>query len=101
MWSAIIGSPISIEQVVMCMVALKLAREAGQHEDDNIDDAIGYLDLLKEVNIRSGTQEEEIRKMEEEVRKMAEANREEVERQKRQYGGLVGGARGPIFPGQS
>lgn len=99
MWSAIIGSPISIEQVVMCMVALKLAREAGQHEDDNIDDAIGYLDLLKEVQLRSGMQTA-TEKLEEEIRRMTEVNREEVERQKRQFGGAIGGARGPIFPGQ-
>lgn len=49
MWGSIIGFPISPEQVVLCMVALKLAREAGQHEPDNITDAQGYLDLLPEV----------------------------------------------------
>lgn len=49
MWEGIIGCSISPEQVVMCMVALKLAREAGQHDPDNIIDAEGYLSLLEEV----------------------------------------------------
>lgn len=31
------------------MVALKLAREAGQHDPDNVTDAEGYLSLLEEV----------------------------------------------------
>jgi hypothetical protein len=33
------------------MVALKLAREAGQHEDDNIADAAGYLSLIPEIRM--------------------------------------------------
>ena len=49
MWSAIIGSPISPEQVLLCMAALKMAREAGSHEADNIPDAIGYLSMMDEV----------------------------------------------------
>lgn len=57
MWEAIIGSPISPEQVVMCMVALKLAREAGMHDQDNITDAEGYLSLLSEVMIPDTAEE--------------------------------------------
>lgn len=49
MWEAIIGSPISPEQVCLCMAALKMAREAGQHEADNIEDAMGYLSMIPEV----------------------------------------------------
>lgn len=52
MWQAIIGSPVSPEQVVLCMTALKLAREAGGHEPDNINDAIGYMSLMNEVSGR-------------------------------------------------
>lgn len=51
MWGAIIGSPVSPEQVVLCMAALKIAREAGQHDPDNITDAEGYLSLIGEVMI--------------------------------------------------
>lgn len=49
MWTAIIGSPVSPEQVLLCMAALKIAREAGQHEPDNGVDAIGYLSMIDEV----------------------------------------------------
>lgn len=31
------------------MAALKIAREAGAHEPDNMADAIGYLSMLNEV----------------------------------------------------
>lgn len=48
-WSAILGVPVSAEQVVLCMVGLKMAREAGQHDPDNITDAEGYLSLIPEV----------------------------------------------------
>lgn len=48
-WSGILGFPVSDEQVVLCMVGLKLAREAGQHDPDNITDAEGYLSLIPEV----------------------------------------------------
>lgn len=49
MWEAIIGCCVSPEQVVLCMAALKIAREAGAHEQDNVEDAQGYLHLLDEV----------------------------------------------------
>lgn len=49
MWEAIIGSPVSPEQVVLCMAALKIAREAGAHDPDNLADAEGYLSLIPEV----------------------------------------------------
>ena len=48
-WSGILGVPVSAEQVVLCMVGLKIAREAGQHDPDNITDAEGYLSLIPEV----------------------------------------------------
>ena len=49
MWTAIIGCTISPEQVLLCMAALKIAREAGMHDPDNIVDAEGYLSLIQEV----------------------------------------------------
>ena len=50
-WSGILGVPVSAEQVVLCMVGLKIAREAGQHDPDNITDAEGYLSLIPELRI--------------------------------------------------
>lgn len=49
MWSAILSCPVSPQQVIMCMAALKIAREAGGTEPDNIADAIGYLSMMEEV----------------------------------------------------
>lgn len=51
MWEAIIGYSVTPEQVVLCMAALKIAREAGNHEDDNIVDATGYLSLIPEIRM--------------------------------------------------
>lgn len=49
MWTAITGYDISAEQVCLMMVGLKIAREAGAHDHDNLVDAIGYLELVQEV----------------------------------------------------
>lgn len=49
LWSGILGVNVLAEDVVLCMVALKLARQAGQHDPDNITDAEGYLSLIQEV----------------------------------------------------
>lgn len=48
-WSAILGQTVTAEQVVLCMVGLKLAREAGQHDPDNVADAGGYMSLIPEI----------------------------------------------------
>lgn len=48
-WAGILGFEVTPRQVVMCMVGLKLAREAGMHDPDNIVDAEGYLSLINEV----------------------------------------------------
>lgn len=49
MWEGVIGCSISPEQVILCMALLKIAREAGVADQDNIDDAVGYLSLIPEV----------------------------------------------------
>lgn len=49
LWECILRQPVTAEQVVLCMVALKIGREAGMHDPDNIIDAIGYLSLIEEV----------------------------------------------------
>lgn len=48
-WSAILGCPVSPNQVALCMVGVKISRETHKHKDDNIIDAHGYLDCLELV----------------------------------------------------
>ena len=42
-WEMILGQPITPEQVGLCMVVVKLARQVNAHSRDNYCDAIGYL----------------------------------------------------------
>lgn len=42
-WSAILGCEVTGEDVALCMVGVKLAREVNRQKRDNIVDAIGYL----------------------------------------------------------
>lgn len=42
-WEVILGQPITIEQVGLCMAWLKIAREIGNPKRDNLVDAAGYL----------------------------------------------------------
>lgn len=48
-WGVILGKDVSARQVAMCMVALKLRREAMQSKHDNRLDMIGYAALLEYV----------------------------------------------------
>lgn len=43
MWSAIIGTEVTAEQVCLCMAALKISRECHKPKRDNLVDGIGYL----------------------------------------------------------
>jgi hypothetical protein len=43
LWSVVLGIKVDPDQVGMCMVMVKLAREIHDHKRDNIVDAIGYL----------------------------------------------------------
>jgi hypothetical protein len=46
MWSVILNQNITAEQVCLCMIALKLSREAYKHSDDNLIDVIGYSEIV-------------------------------------------------------
>lgn len=46
-WEAILLRPITAEEVAMCMVGLKLCREANKHQRDNLTDICGYTALLE------------------------------------------------------
>jgi len=43
LWSVVLGIPVTPEQVALCMVQVKIARELHNPKRDNIVDAIGYL----------------------------------------------------------
>jgi hypothetical protein len=43
LWSVVLGVKVEPDQVGMCMVMVKLAREIHEHKRDNLVDAIGYL----------------------------------------------------------
>jgi hypothetical protein len=49
MWSAILGAPVSAEQVGLCMAALKLARQCHRPKRDNLVDAAGYAATVQMV----------------------------------------------------
>lgn len=41
-WQAILGCDVTAEQVALCMVGVKIAREVHAHKIDNAVDGIGY-----------------------------------------------------------
>lgn len=43
LWSVVLGIDVTPQQVALCMVQLKLAREIYGPKRDNLVDAIGYL----------------------------------------------------------
>lgn len=51
LWSPILGIAVSPEQVALCMIQVKVAREINRHTRDNLVDLIGYtltLDACRE-----------------------------------------------------
>lgn len=46
-WSAILHIDVTKEQVALCMLGLKIVREANLHKRDNLDDIDGYNEILK------------------------------------------------------
>lgn len=51
MWSAILGVPVTAEQIPLCMIALKISREVHKHKADNIDDIMGYAKTLEMLHV--------------------------------------------------
>ena len=43
LWSVILGVTVTPEQVALCMVQVKVAREIHNPKRDNLVDAVGYL----------------------------------------------------------
>ena len=48
-WGAILGTEVSPEQVALCMVGVKIAREVNRQKLDNTVDGIGYFLTLAMV----------------------------------------------------
>lgn len=42
-WSVILDVDVTAEQVALCMVGMKIARQVHREQMDNVADAIGYL----------------------------------------------------------
>ena len=51
-WTALLGFPVTAEQVGLCMVGVKLSRECHHHKRDNLVDAAGYLATVDKVIVK-------------------------------------------------
>lgn len=63
-WSAILGVPVTAEQVGLCMIGVKLSRQCNRPKRDNMVDAAGYAETVQMVideRDRRGRQVGEIR----------------------------------------
>lgn len=49
MWSAILGTPVTAEQVGLCMIAVKISRQCNLPKRDNMTDAAGYAATVQMV----------------------------------------------------
>jgi hypothetical protein len=48
-WEAILGFPVTAEQVALCMVGIKISRQTNTPKLDNVIDGIGYFLTLAMV----------------------------------------------------
>ena len=48
-WQAILGVPVTAEQVALCMVGVKIAREVHKPKADTVLDGVGYFLTLAMV----------------------------------------------------
>lgn len=48
-WEGILLAPITGKQVALCMIGLKICREANAHSRDNLVDLIGYTLLVEKL----------------------------------------------------
>lgn len=57
MWGAILGTaPVTPQQVALCMIALKVSREAYHHKRDSLVDVAGYVETLAMIEGESSTE---------------------------------------------
>jgi hypothetical protein len=60
-WEAILGVEVTAEQVSMCMVGMKIAREAHLTKPDTVVDGVGYfltLAMIREERTRRESEKE-------------------------------------------
>lgn len=50
MWTAILGLPVTSEQVGLCLIAVKISRECNAHKTDNLVDMAGYADCIQQIH---------------------------------------------------
>jgi len=50
-WSVILGSDVSAEQVALCMIGMKIARQVHKPKPDTVVDVIGYALTLHMVEV--------------------------------------------------
>lgn len=48
-WSAILGTEITAQQVGLCMIGVKLSRQCNKPKRDNMVDAAGYAETVQMV----------------------------------------------------
>lgn len=48
-WSAILGHPVTAEQVGLCMIGVKISRQVNHPKRDNMTDAAGYAGTVQMV----------------------------------------------------
>jgi len=58
MWSAILGAPVTAEQVGLCMCAVKISRQCHKPKRDNLVDLAGYANTV-DMCIRERASREE------------------------------------------
>jgi hypothetical protein len=54
MWSGIIGEVVTPQEVALCMMALKIARQCERPLSDNLTDICGYAnvyEMMEEVEV--------------------------------------------------
>lgn len=49
LWSPILNTPITPEQVGLCMIAMKIARECHKPKRDNLTDIAGYAATIEKM----------------------------------------------------
>jgi hypothetical protein len=54
MWSVILDIHVTPEQVGLCEIATKIARECHKHKQDNLTDIAGYAKASEMLRIRRG-----------------------------------------------
>ena len=63
LWGAILGCNVSAEQVGLCLIALKIARQCNKPKRDNMVDAAGYAETVQMCVEERASRSENIHKV--------------------------------------